>query len=520
MEDYKAQVISGGFGEIVLRQKSGFELELGELLVSKSGEGKVLLQVTDLYYGSQVSQINLEKISGVELEEGAKASFVNNKLRNYTLAKAKALLVVKNGKVFSAKSLPPFFSGLRSVEEEDLKFLSSGESELFLGYLRSGTKKLDLKVGLDGEKVLSHHILITGTTGKGKSVLMKNLIWNSTGNGYASMLVFDPHDEYYGRKGFGLKDHPSKKILYYTSRDVPAGQRSLKVSLALLRPDHFDFMDMTSPQRQVMYLYYKKHGASWIEKLLVDDDSMGDLMGKEINEMSLAVTRRKLKILLELEILGDKLECNGIFDKSSGTGTVADIVNALENGKTVIVDTSNFSGNAELLVASLISTEVFNKYKYYNSKGALEGKPVVNIVLEEAPRVIGRDVLERGPNIFSGVAREGRKFRIGLSAITQLPSLIPKEVLANMNTKIILGTEMNTERQAIIESASQDLSSDNRSIASLDKGEAIVSSNFARFALPLSIPFFDVEARKEAENRRGIPKNSFMGLKKSVVSPE
>ena len=55
-----------------------------------------------------------------------------------------------------------------------------------------------------------------------------------------------------------------------------------------------------------------------------------------------------------------------------------------------------------------------------------------------------------------------------------------------MNTKIILGNEMASERAAIINSAAQDLSDEDRTIASLDKGEAIVSSIFAKFALPIS----------------------------------
>jgi DNA helicase HerA-like ATPase len=124
-------------------------------------------------------------------------------------------------------------------------------------------------------------------------------------------------------------------------------------------------------------------------------------------------------------------------------------------------------------------------------------KPVISIFLEEAPRVLGRDALQSGTNVFETIAREGRKFHIGLTAITQLPSLIPREILANMNTKIILGLEMSAERQAIIDSASQDLSSDSRAIAALDKGEAIVSSTFARFAIPLKIPLFSDFAKKE-----------------------
>jgi len=121
----------------------------------------------------------------------------------------------------------------------------------------------------------------------------------------------------------------------------------------------------------------------------------------------------------------------------------------------------------------------------------LKNKPVVTIVIEEAPRVIGTDVLEaHADSIYSTIAKEGRKFKIGLTAITQLSSVIPRTILANMNTKIILGNEMKQERSAIIASSSQDLSSDDKNIASLDKGEAIVSSIFVPFAMPIKIPEF------------------------------
>ena len=180
---------------------------------------------------------------------------------------------------------------------------------------------------------------------------------------------------------------------------------------------------------------------------------------------------------------------------NSGFSTIDDICRHLEEGKIVILDTSNFSGAVELLIGSLIANEIFNRYKKYKMNGHLNSKPVISIVLEEAPRVLGKEVLEAGPNVFSTIAREGRKFKVGLTAITQLPSLIPREILANMNTKIILGIEMKPERQAIIDSASQDLSDDDRTIASLDTGEAVITSNFARFVTPINIPNFDDIAR-------------------------
>jgi hypothetical protein len=85
-----------------------------------------------------------------------------------------------------------------------------------------------------------------------------------------------------------------------------------------------------------------------------------------------------------------------------------------------------------------------------------------------------------------------------------------------MNTKIILGIEMKPERQAIIDSASQDLSQDDRNIASLDKGEAIITSNFVKFATPVKVPLFEehvekARAQKQKDNKQGTP--SFEGVK-------
>jgi uncharacterized protein len=219
------------------------------------------------------------------------------------------------------------------------------------------------------------------------------------------------------------------------------------------------------------------------------------------------VVRRRIVQVLDVENSGGVVEAGGIFCTTGGMSTITDICNQLERGDIVVVDTSSFDSSQEILIGSIIAVEMLSRYKRHKLQGTLASKPVISIILEEAPRVIGKEVLEQGPNIFSTIAREGRKFQIGLTAITQLPSLIPREILANMNTKIILGLEMKSERQAMIESASQDLSTDDRAIASLDRGEAIVTSTFVPFALPIKIPKFDEHCKPASK-----PK-AFSGVK-------
>ncbi len=514
------QVVGGELGKVLIRQKSDQLMEVGELLVSGSGltgESKILLQVYDLTYGSQISQQNLELISGMKLEDGTDISFFDEKVRNYNIAYAKPLAVISGKEVNLCKRLPGFFSEVRQVVEDDLSFMITPATPVFLGNLRSGSKMLDVPISLLGRKVFSHHVLIAATTGRGKSNLVKVMLWSIVNQDYCGIVVLDPHDEYYGRNGLGLKDHPSRdKVVYYTPRDPPSGTSTLKINIKRIRPDHFrGAVSFSDPQVQAMNAYYREYGNRWVEGVLLEKP-----LKVEFNPSTVGVLRRRLLQLLDIKIDGGQVYCNGVFDYSVGESTVGDIASEVEKGKTVIVDTSGFSGSVEIMIGSMIISEVFRRYKKYKSKGQLDGKPVVSVVLEEAPRVLGKEVLESGPNIFSTIAREGRKFKVGLTAITQLPSLIPREVLANMNTKIILGIEMKPERTAIIESASQDLSQDDRNIASLDKGEAIVTSNFTRFAIPVKVPLFRkyVESQKDLlcesrkDNKEEKSNSSFEGV--------
>ncbi|MBW2998766.1 DUF87 domain-containing protein, partial [Candidatus Woesearchaeota archaeon] len=243
----KGQIIGGSFGNLILRQKFDEQLEIGELLIAQNKD-KVLLQVVDLSFGSQISQSNMELISGMNLENSTQFDFLDKNLRLYNLATVKSLLTISD-KVKPAKIMPNVFSEVREVTKEDLNF-SKPKHSMFFGNLRSGSKELDVPVHLNGKDVLSHHILIPATTGRGKSNLASVLLWDLTSKDYAGILVLDPHDEYYSN----LKDHELKdKVIYYTPKDAPVGQRILKINLQKIRPEHFNgVFELSQPQKEAI----------------------------------------------------------------------------------------------------------------------------------------------------------------------------------------------------------------------------------------------------------------------------
>jgi DNA helicase HerA-like ATPase len=494
------QIVAGEVGKILIREKSGEKIELGDLLVVDDSEGYLIIQIYDLLYGSQISRLAREQIAGLKLEgRGTGLEFFEPQLRNYILAQGKAVLRVTS-KPQVPKVLPDFFGTVRHIEKKDLQFLSKPETPIYLGKVRSGSKVIDVPVYLNASEALVHHILIPSTTGRGKSNLVKVMLWSILGQNKFGVLVLDAHDEYYGRIGKGLKDHPKAKgsLLYYSINPLP-GTSTLVINLKNILPDHLEgIIQLTEAQEQAVRRYYAEFKEEWIENILRGTEVEG------VKDVTLGVLQRIIKTKLSVYLEDNEIVCkNRVFSDTAGKATIREIVDALEKGKVVIIDTSKIGDEAELLIGSMIANDVFAKYQNYKAEGALSEKLPISIVIEEAPRVLASEKLAYGDNIYSKIAREGRKFKIGLVAVTQLTSVIPKDILTNINTKIILGNEMATERRAIIDSAAQDLVDDDRTIASLDKGEAIVTSIFTKFAVPIQVPLFDdlVKEQKSSEER-------------------
>ena len=509
------QVVGGDFGCVMLRQKDGAGIEIGSLMVSEEGDSFLILQVFDMEYGSQIQEGMREMMSGVSMEQVTDAKFYEPEFVNYVLAKLKPLArVFKAGdRVVIPKSLPSFFGRLRMISSDDLKFLQRNRGSIFVGHIRSGSDKLDVPVWLPAQDVFSHHVLIPAATGRGKSNLVKCILWSVLGANSVGVLVLDAHDEYYGRRRPGLKDHQkaSENLAYYTPSDPPPGALQLAINLQSIKPEHFEgIVDFSDAQLQAMHMAFGRHGKNWIKRLVLLDPSDGSIDGQGSSKdgfksSTLTVVQRRLRMLLSLSVDGSETitSRHEVFDADTrGMTTVDDMVDQIGQGKVVVLDTSRLGGEAELIVGNVIADRLLRRYRDAKAKGDLDRKPVATIVIEEAPRVIGNDVLVSNDNVFSTIAKEGRKFKVGLTAITQLSSVIPRAILANMNTKIILGNEMKQEREAIIASASQDLSGDDKNIASLDKGEALITSIFVPFAMPIAIPLFEDLVRDRPGPRR------------------
>jgi DNA helicase HerA-like ATPase len=94
---------------------------------------------------------------------------------------------------------------------------------------------------------------------------------------------------------------------------------------------------------------------------------------------------------------------------------------------------------------------------------------------------------DKESNVFPRLAREGRKFKVGLTAITQQPKLLDAELLSQFNTFFILGLADEKDRNILRGSSKQDISALGPEIQTLMPGECLIANLAAPFAVPAKI---------------------------------
>ena len=113
----------------------------------------------------------------------------------------------------------------------------------------------------------------------------------------------------------------------------------------------------------------------------------------------------------------------------SGTSIlVENVFNYLKQGKTVVVDLSLKDNMDASIISTILVRKLFDNNKAQFTSGNSE--EVINTVIfvEEAQNVLSEEFVRSNANPFVRVAKEGRKFGLGLVAITQRPSAISEEI--------------------------------------------------------------------------------------------
>ena len=495
MSEYKGRIFGKSVQQATFRSFYGTDLFLGEILSAEDAERarRFLFRVIDVTYGSDSADPTWpERTAGAYMSgdaAGTPYTLHDPEQRLYKVATCAPLgYIDASGDFRKPKSLPAQFARVTAPAAEDFAFLRERMGDMRIGLLRSGEDTIDLEVGIQGE-TLTSHVGVFATTGMGKSNLMKVLAGQVLASqGRYACLLFDPHGEYLeGGSGTrrGLRDHPwaAERLKVYATRATGAGATALRLSLAeLTLGDLQTAYEWTSAQQDAIYRLIRFHREEWLTHVAeVDIDTLVEEIGVAAATMSV-IQRRAQRIL--------DMPC--ISRDPSQPSLSARIVDELMDGYSVLVDSSGLSSMEEILVASVITRRVLETYGgiYLEDRERFAALPPTLVALEEAQRVLSR-VKRSDENVFPGVAREGRKFKVGLCAVSQQPKLIDDELLSQFNTFFILGLADEKDRNILRGSSKQDISNLGPEIQTLMPGEAIVTNLEAPFALPAQVWLYE-----------------------------
>ncbi|MGH2709965.1 MAG: ATP-binding protein, partial [Actinomycetota bacterium] len=440
-QDYKGRIFGKSVLEARFRSFYGSDLFLGELLVAEDAERarRYLFRVIDVTYGSDSTDPSwAERTAGAYMAgdvAGAPYRVHDPEQRLYKVATCAPLgYVDTSGEFRKPKSLPAQFARVTSPTADDLAFLEGRMGDLRAGLLRSGEDTIDLEVGITGESLVSH-VGVFATTGMGKSNLMKVLSGEILGSqGRYAILLFDPHGEYLDGGGGlrrGLRDHPwaaDRLKVYATRPGVLAGATALRLTLGeITLGDLQTAYDWSPAQVDAIYRLNRLYHDDWLPTV-ADEAEDPEELAKQIGAATstVQVIRRRAQRILELPC---------ISRDSSQASLSGRIVDELAGGYSVLVETSGLSDMEEVLAASVITRKLIESAStlYLEDRERFAALPPTLVALEEAQRVISRSKRSE-ENVFPRVAREGRKFKVGLCAISQQPKLIDDELLSQFNT--------------------------------------------------------------------------------------
>lgn len=411
--------------------------------------------------------------------------------------------IIKGG-FRKSRTIPTKFSKVERAEREEFKFLKQVMGDIEIGYLRNGSRLVEeIPVALHSTAV-DHHMGVFATTGMGKSNFMKVFAAScmklaARGQSTFGLLIVDPHGEYLKGKGTGTKDPGVKGLTHLkTYREGLAcystdkknasdpGVEELAISEGDVLPEDVALLyEWSPPQRDALDAISRIFDSNrWLEEIQ-EADGLVRMVQEGFKDSTVNVLVRRIKNVLEK---------NKYIQKRS---SLPNILASLQSGKVVLVDIPRMSDRSELFLLSVISRYILEEYK----KDALAERKNCLITIEEAQRVLGA-----GSNTsrFESIAREGRKFGVGLCAITQQPKLIEKLLLSQFNTLVVMGLGDRNDREQLEQSAKQDLSSMDIEIQTLEKGEAIISTLGIPFPVPARVHRYeDYLRRLEKEEKDG-----------------
>jgi uncharacterized protein len=398
------------------------------------------------------------------------------------------------------------------------------------------------------DKLFGQHSAVLGSTGSGKSgtvaALIRSVLEHRTNNGAAMqprVILIDPHGEY--RVAF---PDEGTVLRAYEAAAQHADQETTQLRLPywLMSGDELRSLIIgkteaeATSQNNVVYKALKHARmvvAGFVQALPADPvgdqepqlcagKTLADISGfdrdrpfrfsldefvKHIDKVqgrkagkteSASATERKSidSILDKLSVLRADPRLKFLMREDANDtleGAIGQFVGAVNQNRNLrIVDVSGIPNEVAGTLAALICRLLFN-YKIWQTREERKHDPIL-LVCEEAHRYVpdrGEAQYRDAQDAIRRIAKEGRKYGLGLLLVSQRPSDVESTVLSQCNSWIILRLTNGADQEHVKRFLPDSLAGITKILSSLSRREAIFVGEAA--ALPARIKIRELEMR-------------------------
>lgn len=444
--------------------------KVGEYVTIEYDGKKVLGMIENLIRGNDALNVDIndfkaiQKISRIGVDD------------NYIRGKVKIL-----GDVNDNLRLPrtPVLPGteIRLADKEVLDEIFKVTNPVKLGCL---VNQSDVDVNVEANPILSRHLAILAMTGAGKSNTVSVLIDQLLGYN-VPVFVFDMHGEYVGA-------------------EFPNG--NVNVIKPKINPTYLSFQEIKKlvniPGNAYVQERYFRKAFREAKKRVSDGkehtnnflQAMYDIL--EIDSLEEGADKKIVDVMNKIDDSMDRY--SNLFDNNMGN-----ILTSIKIGEVNVLDLSQ---SDEAIANVLVSHIMRNSLQM--RKNAVHGKDKntldfpVFYILEEAHILAPNKRDSEAKRWIQRVAREGRKFGLGLCLVSQSPKTVDHDALSQMNNMIILRL-VEPEDQRHVQSASESLSQDLiNQLPSLNVGEAIVLGLMSK--VPTLVKIDEFKGRRHGDD--------------------
>ena len=444
---------------------------VGEYVIIEYEGRKVLGMIENLVRGSEALNVDINDFEAIKT--------ISNLIRDDNYIKGKVKLL---GDVNDSLRLPkvPVLPGteIKLADVELLNEIFNVQNPLKLGTL---VNQSDVDVNVEANPILSRHLAILAMTGAGKSNTVSVLIDQILRYG-VPIFVFDMHGEYVGAEFpngevnvIKPKINPHYMAFYEIKKlvNIPSNayvqERIFRHAFKLAKEQMESGKATTNNFLQIMYD-------------ILDTESKDEDSDKKI-----------IDVMNKIDDSMDRY--SNLFDKNAGN-----ILSNIEERKVNVLDLSQVDESVAGVLVSHILRNSLQRSKDAAHSGDNDSllKNSVFFILEEAHILAPNKRDSDSKRWIQRVAREGRKFGLGLCLVSQSPKTVDHDALSQMNNMIILRL-VEPEDQRHVQSASESLSNDLvNQLPSLNVGEAIVLGLMTK--IPTLVKIDEFKGRRHGDD--------------------